>query len=110
MERDDRFMRDGADLRAELNITLAEALTGFTRDVQLLNGSTISVNRTGVRDKSSQAQTFVVFQPTDTVGISTGQRQKQRELQMMGCCLLERKGSSVPRIHRHSANTRSSLV
>ena len=44
----EQFARDGADLRAELNISVIEALSGFTRDVHLLNGSTISLHKTGV--------------------------------------------------------------
>lgn len=44
-----QFVRDGADLRAELNISVIEALSGFTRDIHLLNGSTISLTKTGVR-------------------------------------------------------------
>lgn len=49
VEPDERFARDGANLRADVNITFAEALTGFEQDFQLLNGSTILLNRTGVR-------------------------------------------------------------
>lgn len=53
VEPDERFTRYGADLRANLNITLAEALAGFTRDFQLLNGGTVLLNRTRVRDVNS---------------------------------------------------------
>lgn len=53
MEPDQSFTRYGADLRVDLNITLAEALTGFTRDFQLLNGSIILLNQTGVRGGNS---------------------------------------------------------
>ncbi|CAM9282093.1 unnamed protein product, partial [Laminaria digitata] len=43
----EHFARDGADLRGELNISVIEALSGFNRDVHLLNGSMISLNKTG---------------------------------------------------------------
>ncbi|CBJ31620.1 Heat shock protein 40 like protein [Ectocarpus siliculosus] len=46
IEPHERFMRDGSNLRMELPISLTEALSGFTREIQLLNGSTVLLNRT----------------------------------------------------------------
>lgn len=47
----EHFARDGADLRGELNISVIEALSGFNREVHLLNGSMISLNKTGVSEE-----------------------------------------------------------
>lgn len=57
----EHFVRDGADLRAELNISVIEALSGFTRDVHLLNGSTVSLNKTGVRGGFTQSTNEMSF-------------------------------------------------
>ncbi|CAM9904502.1 unnamed protein product, partial [Ectocarpus fasciculatus] len=46
IEPHERFMRDGSNLRMEIPISLTEALSGFTREIQLLNGSTVLLNRT----------------------------------------------------------------
>ena len=51
----EHFARDGANLRTECNISVVEAIVGFTRDVHLLNGTTISLNKTGVRNKFAKA-------------------------------------------------------
>lgn len=57
----EQFVRDGADLRAEFNISVIEALSGFTRDVHLLNGSTVSLNKTGVRGGFTQSTNEMPF-------------------------------------------------
>lgn len=50
-EPHEKFVRDGVNLRAGLNISLTEALSGFTRDFELLNGSAVFLNKTGVMEK-----------------------------------------------------------
>eukprot|EP00752_Nemacystus_decipiens_P012628 g11184.t1 len=42
------FTREGANLRTEIPINLTEALSGFTRSIQLLNGTFLALNKTGV--------------------------------------------------------------
>ena len=44
----ERFRREGQDLHTELEIQLREAIFGFTRDIQLLDGSTLKVQRDGI--------------------------------------------------------------
>lgn len=44
----DRFKREGKDLHTEVEIQLREALVGFSRDIQLLDGSTLKVQREGL--------------------------------------------------------------
>ncbi|KAJ2815195.1 Molecular chaperone (DnaJ super), partial [Coemansia sp. 'formosensis'] len=42
------FKRDGDDLNVDMTLTLEEALCGFKKPIQLLNGKTIQVNNTSV--------------------------------------------------------------
>lgn len=44
----ERFKREGRDLHSEVEITLREALVGFSRTIQLLDGSTLTVQRDGI--------------------------------------------------------------
>ncbi|KAJ1798511.1 Molecular chaperone (DnaJ super) [Coemansia sp. RSA 2399] len=48
------FKRDGDDLKVDLNLTLDEALCGFKKPVQLLNGKTIQVSNANTIIKPSQ--------------------------------------------------------
>eukprot|EP00903_Cladosiphon_okamuranus_P016613 g15325.t1 len=50
-EPHERFTREGSNLRMEIPISLPEALSGFTRSIQLLNGTLLALNKTGVRGK-----------------------------------------------------------
>lgn len=49
----DNFTRDGSNLQTELPISLTEALSGFTRSIQLLNGTFLALNKTGVRGEGT---------------------------------------------------------
>ncbi|KAJ2753707.1 Molecular chaperone (DnaJ super) [Coemansia aciculifera] len=42
------FKRDGDDLKVDMALTLEEALCGFKKPIQLLNGKTIQVNNTSI--------------------------------------------------------------
>lgn len=42
------FTREGPNLLADLPISLTEALSGFTREILLLNGTVVPLNKTGV--------------------------------------------------------------
>ncbi|KAJ2538561.1 Molecular chaperone (DnaJ super) [Coemansia sp. RSA 1933] len=48
------FKRDGDDLKVDLNLTLDEALCGFKKPVQLLNGKSIQVSNSNTIIKPNQ--------------------------------------------------------
>ncbi|CAN0095086.1 unnamed protein product, partial [Scytosiphon promiscuus] len=90
------FQRDGSTLRTELPITLAEALTGFTREVQLLNGTTFLLNRTQMTNNNDQIEIrgggLPVWDPAAAekhgVGVSNGARTRGRGIDELGSMIV----------------------
>ena len=53
-----KFVRQGNDLKTRINISLKEALLGFTREITHLDGHIVEVERTGKVTKPGLMERF----------------------------------------------------